>query len=57
VTVNELDDEPAPSIVRSALYRWNLTGKCYDCASHIQEGKGYWVAASAGCDLTMTTPV
>jgi hypothetical protein len=57
VLVTNLVDDPTPSIVRSAIYCWNPTGKCYDGATEIHEGMGHWVATTQNCSLTMCPPV
>jgi hypothetical protein len=57
VAVGALIDDPSGSILDSAIYCWNPTGKCYDCSSHIHEGMGHWVATTQNCSLTMCAPV
>jgi sugar lactone lactonase YvrE len=53
IQVSDLQDDPSPSIVRSAIYSWNPTGKSYATASQIDEGLGYWVATTCNCSLTV----
>ena len=56
VGVNYLSDNPPSSVQTSAIYWWNPESKSYDTASHIVQGKGFWVAATEDCELTMVAP-
>ena len=40
-------------ILDSAVYWWDPTGKSYATADQIEEGKGYWIAATQACNLTV----
>jgi len=53
VAVGDLQDDPAGSVQTNAVYCWNPATKSYDVATQIQQGVGYWMAATQGCDLTM----
>jgi len=53
VAVSLLSDKPSGSILDSAVYWWNPTGKAYAAAGQIEQGKGYWVATTVDCGLTM----
>ena len=56
IAVGNLDDVPADTVQDGAIYTWNPTGKCYSIASQIEEGKGYWAACTAACDLVVGPP-
>ena len=56
VNVGDLQDDPADAILDSAVYWWNPSSKSYGTASQVEQGKGYWVAATGDCNLTMTAP-
>jgi len=53
VDVGDLSDDPAGSVQTNAIYHWNPGDKSYDVASQIEQGLGYWMAATQGCDLTV----
>jgi len=53
VDVADLSDNPSGAVQTNAIYHWNPTAKSYDTASQIQQGLGYWMAATQGCDLTV----
>jgi len=57
VDVDDLDDGGSGAVLKGAVYWWDPTGKSYSTASQIEQGKGYWVATTQACDLTMTAPV
>ena len=56
VDMDDLVDDPAGSVQKNAIYHWNPETKSYDGATQIQEGLGYWMACTDGCDLTITAP-
>ncbi len=56
VAVGDLQDDPAGSVQTNAIYHWNPGTKSYDVATQIEQGLGYWMAATATCDLTVTAP-
>jgi len=53
VAVDDLVDDPSGSVQTNAVYHWTPGEKSYDVASQIQQGLGYWMAATQGCDLTV----
>jgi len=53
VAVGDLRDDPSSAVLDSAVYWWNPSSKSYNVATQIEEGKGYWVAATQACDLTV----
>ena len=53
VDVNNIDGGGSGAVLKSAVYWWNPAGKSYDTASQIEEGRGYWLAATQACDLTV----
>jgi len=53
VAVGDLQDDPGGSVQTNAIYHWNPVAKSYDVASEIEQGLGYWMAATQGCDLTV----
>jgi len=53
---NDLVVDPPGALQTNAIYHGNPTAKSYDTASQIQQGIGYWMAATQGCELTMTAP-
>jgi len=57
IAVGSLVDVPDGAVQTNAIYHWNPGSKSYDVASVIEQGLGYWVAATQDCDLTMTAPV
>jgi len=50
---NDLVVNPSGAVETNAIYRWNPATKSYDVATQIQQGVGYWMAATQGCDLTV----
>jgi len=53
VNVGGLRDDPSGSVLDSAVYWWDPSGKSYSTATQIEQGRGYWVAATQVCDLTV----
>jgi len=53
VDVANLSDDPSGSVQTNAIYHWNPTAKSYDVANNIEQGLGYWMAATQGCDVTV----
>ena len=53
VAVGDLQDEPSGAVLKGAVYWWDPTGKSYSTASQIDQGKGYWIATTQACDLTV----
>ena len=51
-----LADSPSGSILTECMYTWDPVGGCFIPASEIEPGKGYWIAASEPCTLTMSPP-
>jgi len=59
VSVNDADAftvAPPSSVLTSAIYWWNPLTKSYVSETSIVQGQGYWMAATADCNLTMTAP-
>jgi hypothetical protein len=54
VNVMDLGVTPSDFLRRDDLYYWN--GTSYDNPSVIEPGKAYWLAATAPCTITATTP-
>ncbi len=54
VDVADLSDDPSGSVQTNAIYHWNPGTKSYDMATQIEQGLGYWMAATQSCELTMT---
>ena len=52
-TVSSLVDDPAGSILDSAVYWWDPDDKSYTGVDSIVEGQGYWMATTQNCTLTM----
>ena len=57
VDIDDLVDDPTGALQTNAIYHWNPAEKSYAVAAEIEQGLGYWMAATQGCDLTMTAPV
>lgn len=53
VLVQNLSDNPADSIVRNAVYRWDPVLKSYIAATAVEPGKGYWMTTVRDCTLSM----
>jgi sugar lactone lactonase YvrE len=53
VDVDDLDDGGSGAVLKGAVYWWDPTGKSYSTASQIDQGKGYWIAATCACELTV----
>ena len=49
------DDSPDSS-VEGFLYSWDPTTKSYSYGTMVEQGKGYWVACTDTCDLTIGPP-
>ncbi len=56
VGVAELAVDPPGAIQIESIYTWNPSTKSFIPASEIEPGKGYWIAASEPCNLTMAPP-
>ena len=56
VDVADLVEVPPDSVLRNAIYWWNPENKSYESTSQILPGRGYWVAATETCALTMSPP-
>jgi serine protease len=56
VAVSSLGEAPQDSILRNAIYHWNPVSKSYETATYIVPGKGYWLATTLDCILTMPAP-
>lgn len=56
VAVSSLGEAPPGSILRNAIYRWDPLTKSYEPATYIESGKGYWLATTLDCNLTMPAP-
>jgi len=56
VAVESLGEAPSGSILRNAIYHWNPVSKSYEAATYIESGKGYWLATTLDCNLTMPGP-
>ncbi|MBN1857576.1 MAG: SMP-30/gluconolactonase/LRE family protein [Dehalococcoidia bacterium] len=50
------EDVSGDPLQLSAVYWWNPVAKSYEIASSIQPCKGYWLASTADCNVTMTLP-
>jgi len=53
VLVQNLSDDPADSIVRNAVYRWDPVLKSYIASTAVEPGKGYWMTTVRDCTLSM----
>ena len=51
-SIADPDDSPGGS-VQPFAYWWNPDSKTYVFTTEIQPGKGYWVAATQNCMLTL----
>lgn len=49
------DADPDP-LVRNAIYWWNPENKAYESTLQITSGRGYWLATTETCTLTMSSP-
>jgi len=47
--------EPDP-LVRNAIYSWNPVSKSYESSATILAGRGYWLATTSDCTLSMSSP-
>ena len=56
VAAGDLVVEPTGALQTNAIYHWNPAEKSYAVAAEIEQGLGYWMAATQGCELTMTAP-
>jgi len=56
VAVADLSENPPDSIDTACVYTWNPLGPSFVLCSEIEPGKGYWMAASEPCTLTMPPP-
>ena len=56
VAVSSLGEAPPGSILSNAIYKWDPVSKSYTSADTIEEGRGYWLAATQDCDLVMPAP-
>jgi hypothetical protein len=56
VPVTDLHDDPSESVLRDAIYWWNPETKSYVPVTHIEPGKGYWIATTDACDLAIIAP-
>jgi len=48
-------EEPDP-IQRNAIYWWNPGAKTYESVVEFERGKGYWVASTADCTVSLGPP-
>ncbi len=55
IPANTLQCTPPGSIDTTTVYWWNPEGY-YEPAGTIEQGKGFWVAVTQGCDLTVMAP-
>jgi len=53
VPVEELGVDLPGSVLTGAIYWWDPASKSYAASASIEEGKGYWAAATAACTLTV----
>ena len=53
LNVTDLDDGSTGALIRNAIYWWNPVTKSYDSKSQVEEGLGYWMAATQDCTLCM----
>jgi len=53
LNVTDLDDGSTGALIRNAIYWWNPVSKSYVSVSQIDEGLGYWMAATQNCTLCM----
>jgi len=56
VSVNDIQDEPAGSVLPEAVYWFNFTTRSYEPVDTIEPGKGYWIPAMQACNLTVGGP-
>lgn len=56
IALADLFDEPPDSIDTACVYTWDPLEPCFVLCSEIEPGKGYWMAASEPCTLTMPPP-
>ena len=56
VSVNDIQDKPAGSVLPEAVYWFNSTTRSYEPVDTIEPGKGYWIPAMQACNLTVGGP-
>ena len=57
VAVADLVDNPSGCVQKGAIYHWNPTLKCYETATEIEQGLGYWTACTGLAELTVGPPL
>ncbi|MBN1857474.1 MAG: S8 family serine peptidase [Dehalococcoidia bacterium] len=55
VDFSDPEDDPGAS-VQAFAYAWNPEAKSYTFTQTLEQGKGYWIAATQDCTLSLPTP-